>query len=265
MQEVIVPTDLSRQSRMLLDSMNEFARFGLKKVTLLYVEMPGAPQNDFMRRSLQSSVSKLLADGYEAELRVVQGRNPADEILKASAQSSADTIILPSSGKGKATRLLVGSNSLDVMRRAETKVFLKRFLKGPGGGISEACTLTFKRILVALPPKEHDKGFMEKVNDLLGKGSLDNILLLNPASGKSMEYGHDRLQATEAVHDALGTEGYALSNIPKGILETMRSDAFCLLVLPGCLREPLRGVLRGSPMGQIVHDSKASILIIPNQ
>jgi len=196
---------------------------------------------------------------------MVQGRSPADEILKAAAQSSADTIILPSSGKGKATRLLVGSNSLDVMRRAETKVFLKRFLKGPGGGISEACTLTFKRTLVVLPPKEHDKGFLEKVNDLISKGSMDNILLLNPVSGQRMEYGHGSIKAPEALHDELGTEGYALSNIPKGILEAMRSDNFSLLVLPGCLREPLRGVLRGSPMGQIVHDSKASMLIIPNQ
>ncbi len=260
-----MPTDLSRQSRMLMGCMPELSRFGIRKVILLYVDIEGVPMGEVVSRNLQDNVDRLRQEGYDAELSVVAGRSASDEILKAAKEHGVDTIIIPSSGKGRTTKLLVGSNSLSIMKKADVKVFLKRFIKGRGGDICEACPLTFRRTIVALPPWSRDNGFMDKVNDLIAKGGMEGVLLLNPISGKSMEYSHGVLMAAGDVHEMLGTEGYAAAEIPKGILEAINRESASLLILPGCLREPLRGLLRESPMGQIIHNTKASILIIPNQ
>ena len=260
-----MPTDFSRQSRMLMACMPELSRFGIRKIILLYVDIEGVPMDKVVSSNLEDNIARLQQEGYNAELAVVTGRNASDEILKAAKEYGVDTIILPSSGKGRTTKLLVGSNSLSVMKKADVKVFLKRFIKGKGGDICEACPLTFRRTVVALPPKSRDNGFMEKVNDLISKGGMEGVLLLNPVSSESMEYGHRILMDPEKVHDRLETEGYVAAEIPKGILEVINRESASLLILPGCLREPLRGLLRETPMGQIVHNTKASILIIPNQ
>lgn len=265
MDTVLLPTDLSRQSRMLMACMPELSRFGIRKVILLYVDIEGVPMDKVVSRNLEENVARLRSEGYNADLVVVTGRKASDEILKASKQYGVDTIILPSSGKGRTTKLLVGSNSLSVMKRADVKVFLKRFIKGKGGDICEACPLTFRRTVVALPPRSRDNGFMAKVNDLISKGGIESVLLLNPVSGEGMDYGHGNLLEPDKVHEILSTEGYAAGEIPKGILEAINRESASLLMLPGCLREPLRGLLRETPMGQIVHNTKASILIIPNQ
>ncbi len=264
MERVLLPTDLSRQSRMLVGCMPELSRFGIKKIILLYVRIEGVPLDRVIQKNLDDFRDKLQEDGYDTDLEIVTGRRPADEILEAARVHDVDTIILPSSGKGRTTHLLVGSNSLSVMKRSDVKVFLKRFVKGRGGDICEACPLTFRRTVVALPPQSRDRGFMDKVNDLVEKGGLTNILLMNPVSGSTMEYGRDSIQDPGVVHETLDTANYVVAEIPRGILETIKRESASLLVLPGCLREPLRGILRETPMGQIVHNTKASILIIPN-
>ncbi|HIJ00281.1 MAG: hypothetical protein PWQ88_55 [Candidatus Methanomethylophilaceae archaeon] len=263
MDTIILPVDLSRQSKMMIPCMVEFSRFGIRKVIVLYVNPEGVPLTKITLDELNDFVNQLCEEGFDAELKISTGLRPYEVIIHCAEELGADTIVMPSSGKGRATMLLLGSNSLSVLRKASVQVLLKRFIKGPGGSICETFPLTFKKVMVVLPPMSRDNGFMERVNRLIKRGRLDNVLILNPVSGAKMEYSYSNIMSPEEIYKKMELGEYDIGSVPRNILDAIVAESISLLVLPGCLREPMHSLLKGSPIEQILQNSKASLMVIP--
>jgi nucleotide-binding universal stress UspA family protein len=74
---------------------------------------------------LHETAARLQAEGLEVQSQVVQG-DPAEKILRASSEASADLIVMSTHGRSALQRLWLGSVAMEVVRHATLPVLLIR-------------------------------------------------------------------------------------------------------------------------------------------
>lgn len=125
-QRLLVAYDGSPGSVLALRWAQALAAPGPARVLLLL----GQPALAGARPDLPAALRRMARAGVRAETLVVAGA-PAEEILRASLKSRADLVLAGASGHGGARRLVVGSVSDALLRRATTSVLLARTAPPP--------------------------------------------------------------------------------------------------------------------------------------
>ena len=160
-QRILCPVDFSDYSRRALDHAMTIARWYSARVTLLHVipQMPAAaytpgplvfepavsPHVDHatVLDALRRLADEESAAGIDVELLVREG-NPAAEILSQADALPADLLVLGSHGRSGFERLMLGSVTEKVLRKAKSPVLIV-----PQGlpDAVPAAPVVFKRIL----------------------------------------------------------------------------------------------------------------------
>jgi nucleotide-binding universal stress UspA family protein len=138
--KLVVGIDLSQATETVVEKAAELARALSAKIWLLHVADPepdfvgfdASPAYDRDVRSrtfhaehsrLQAIANKLRLDGLDATALLVQGPTAAT-ILQEAVKLAADMVIVGSHGRGAIHRLLVGSVSEEVLRKAGCPVLI---------------------------------------------------------------------------------------------------------------------------------------------
>jgi nucleotide-binding universal stress UspA family protein len=138
--KLLIATDLSASSNAILDVARDIARSSRAKVWLLHVAEPEpdfvgygvGPQSvrdsqaiDFHREhvELQAIADRLRDQGIETTALLIQGATAAT-ILQQASKLQVNMIVVGSHGHGAVHKMLVGSVSENVLRRATTPVLV---------------------------------------------------------------------------------------------------------------------------------------------
>ncbi|MBN2823617.1 MAG: universal stress protein [Coriobacteriia bacterium] len=133
LKTVLVPTDFSDDSSLILDFARGLPALGVKRVVLAHVvdasglEGPViAHKVDRVRDWLKEVAPQLEAAGLGVEIRVPAG-DPFDEIVALAAEMHVDAIVSGSHAKSIIDQLFVGSISERLLRDAAVPSILARF------------------------------------------------------------------------------------------------------------------------------------------
>ncbi len=133
LNHILVPLDGSKLSETALDQAKNLVTAG-GKITLLRVVEAGVLVAKLQQRTddpdkldkharraakeyLLGFASELSKEGKQAEIEVREGK-PADVIVKAAQELSADAIVISTHGRTGISRLVVGSVTQDVINTA---------------------------------------------------------------------------------------------------------------------------------------------------
>jgi universal stress protein A len=145
-RSVLCPIDFSQHSRHALEYAAAVALDAKAGLQVVYVSDPllaAAAAAALRNRQLHEQNVRELQAFIDATLPLRTRRrlgltalvlpgNPADQILKAAARNRSDLIVVGSHGANAATRLLVGSTTLDLLQRATVPVLaIPRRARGP--------------------------------------------------------------------------------------------------------------------------------------
>lgn len=141
---ILVPTDGTPMSNVAVSKAIEFAKLnpGCKIVGISVAELmpfaavegvglvdPGQYEKS-MQQAAQQYVSKIAAAasaaGITCETVTAQSSSPSDEILKAASDYKCDCIFMASHGRKGMERVLLGSNTQQVLSRAKIPVVVYR-------------------------------------------------------------------------------------------------------------------------------------------
>ena len=139
LNHILVPLDGSKLSETALDHAKNLVAAG-GKITLLRVVEAGGLVARLQQRTddpekldkharraakeyLLGFASELSKDGKQAEVEVREGK-PADVIVKAAEELSADAIVISTHGRTGITRLVVGSVTQDVINTANCLIIV---------------------------------------------------------------------------------------------------------------------------------------------
>ncbi len=133
LKTVLVPTDFTDDSSLILDFARGLPALGVKRVVLAHVvdasglEGPViAHKVDRVRDWLKEVAPQLEAAGLGVEIRVPAG-DPFDEIVALAAEMHVDAIVSGSHAKSIIDQLFVGSISERLLRDAAVPSILARF------------------------------------------------------------------------------------------------------------------------------------------
>lgn len=80
---------------------------------------------------LKTVQSRLIQDGFQTEMRVIEGEAVAEAIVEMASEQGVDTIVMSTHGRGGLSRWVFGSVADKVMRLADMPVLLIRGQEKP--------------------------------------------------------------------------------------------------------------------------------------
>jgi len=146
-KEVVYSTDFSPLADFALDYVKKLKEAGTEKVFVIHVveslsvELPEGtdlldkelltkvlPETDQKYVTLKTEKLELIKKqlerhGFEVEVALRYG-NPGDEIVNLAEKEKASLIVMGAHGKGLLTEILLGSVSVDVMRKSKCPVLI---------------------------------------------------------------------------------------------------------------------------------------------
>ncbi|HNU36090.1 MAG TPA: universal stress protein, partial [Methanomassiliicoccales archaeon] len=122
-KKLMVPVDLSPQSMMMVEIASRMNRYGVEEV-MIYSALDHVSKRDPLLKALDERVGRA---GLEHRLMTEVRKEPAPAILKAAESHGITMIALAASGKGRVREFIVGSTSLNVIRRSRLPVLLDKF------------------------------------------------------------------------------------------------------------------------------------------
>ena len=137
-ERIAVAYDFSEDSDKMLDYLKEFLKpFGKVKITLIHVEeeidLPileklGIKLVEQIRERKQKLLSQIKEnfekEGFPLEVAYIEEREPVEGILEVLEKGDYDTIFIASKGISGLKRIMMGSTSLEVLRKAHIPVFV---------------------------------------------------------------------------------------------------------------------------------------------
>lgn len=124
-QRILFATDFSENADRAFDAFS-YLRHATEEVTLVHVQSPkdgGEDADSDPREELAERANTLENWGIETRTEIRQG-DPADEILAVEAAVTPSTVLVGSKGRSRIRRLLLGSVSEEIVKRATGNVFL---------------------------------------------------------------------------------------------------------------------------------------------
>lgn len=139
MKTILVPTDYSETANNALYYAIELAKLAKAKIILLHAYHVPLPTGDIpvmlvspaelekenvMRvKKLEKDIAKKFSEGVKTEHVVRPGFVP-DEILSVIKEKNVDLVVMGIAGQTKISRALIGSNTVDVIKKTKTPVLV---------------------------------------------------------------------------------------------------------------------------------------------
>ncbi|MDD1678879.1 MAG: universal stress protein [Methanomicrobiales archaeon] len=151
LEKVLVPLDMGVGAQKLLSAVEEIARIGVEEIALLHVvNVRDAAADPHIAKydaiMLTTWKERLLACGVQKVTTEVANGIPWIEILERSEQESPSLIVLGSHGRSMVSRMLLGSTTEQVIRKARTPALILRMKIIAEDG-TMVCRLATDRIL----------------------------------------------------------------------------------------------------------------------
>ncbi|HNX47301.1 MAG TPA: universal stress protein [Methanomassiliicoccales archaeon] len=271
-KKLLVPVDLSPQSMMMVDIATRMEGYGVKEV-MIYSALDHVSKRDPLLKALDESIGEA---GLSHELVTEVRKEPAPAILKAAESHGATMIAMAASGKGRVKEFIVGSTSLEVIRRSKLPVLLNKFpleASDDPRGYREKSPPLLDRVLVTIDLSKASKAMLPQVQQLIDAGARKMTLFHVVQSAKynmtddkrfqevkqKMETFQSKLDAKDCeidVHLHFGTTTY-------NILEATREIDATLIVLGTTGKGYLRGATLGSTSEEVIKGSTRPLLLIP--
>ena len=260
---ILIPIDLGDVSLEQVARVTRLKAYGMKEAILLYVT--NGEVSAEQKGTLECMADKL-KEAAETRLLIERGR-PSATILKVAKREKATMICVASSGKTKAKELIIGSVSLDVVRRSKVPVLVGRFTEPMAGK-----PMLMDSVLVTLDLGPCTKRIMEVFKDMDSCGSrkavLFHVVLSNKVSLEDDQKfqqvkkdlakwkdSHDG-QCSVDTHIHYGTAAY-------NIMEAAREFDSTLIVMGNVGKGLLHSMTLGSVSDEVLRKSSSHVLIVP--
>lgn len=233
---ILVPTDLSENADNALGFAKELIRQNGGEITLLFTyyavydfaaqatRIVGQIEKD-AKKALKKIIKKNGDPSIVMDYRIVQG-TVETAVDAASKKLNIDLIIMGTQGASGLKKVLLGSNTADVIKEVDVPV-----LAVPSGSTYEQV----KKVVVAVELKKEDPTTIHTLMDLTAEWRLPiEILYINKDNNFDSESGFKGLKKyltenfplVEAAYTSYKAEG-----INEGLQEYLKDHPDCLLVM----------------------------------
>ena len=257
-RRILCPVDFSDCSRRALDHAVTIAGWYESTVTLLHVCAPvpisayatvapmmpptlvsGENRNDVLEAMKRFSAT---VDGTAVPLAFELGEgDAANEIVSSAATASSDLIVMGTHGRSGFERLILGSVTEKVLRKAASPVLTVPPRVGDATSPPHA---TFKRILCAVDFSECSMRALDYAMSLAqeSNSALTVLHVIEPLPATAFD-GHEVVLADYTLRDYLATaEKEGKTNLAKAIPDRARD--FCQIETMQTVGKPYREILR---------------------
>jgi nucleotide-binding universal stress UspA family protein len=268
---VLLPVDLSEVSSDQLDCALQLKGYGMEELVILYVmtlepEIP--PEDDI---ALENLVKRARSSGVLVKLVVEKGK-VSSNILAVAEKERCSLIVMASSGKTKATELMVGSVSLEVVRKAKVPVLVGKFFIGGKRRTASEYGPLLDSVLISVDLTSATKSVLEVFKKIDGVGCQKAVLFHVVPSSKYSVEDNARFQEVKKelaewkkthkgkcdldTHLHYGSPGY-------NIIEAAREFDSTLIVMGNVGKGLLHSMTLGSVSDEVLRKSTIHVLIVP--
>jgi nucleotide-binding universal stress UspA family protein len=270
--KVLVPVDLSEVSSEQIECAGHLRAYGMKELVILFVltngEVPSVTEQEKLR-----NLAKLVEESGVRVRVVTEKGKPAPTILKIAKKEKVTLIAMASSGKTKATELVIGSVSLSVVRQAHVPVMVGKFSYSNDPRSSpHTCPLLLDQILVSLDLGRSTQVLMDLFKELDGSGCKKAVLFHVVPSAKYSVEDNNKFEEVKRdlakwrethkgtseldTHVHYGTPAY-------NIIEAAREIDASLIVVGNEGKGLLHSMTLGSVSDEVLRKSPVHVLIVP--
>lgn len=274
----LVALDLAPAELPIIDCLPDLQGWGIRRVILTHVI-----EIAYMRRAaftnekdyiawLEELAQPLRAAGLDVEVDIRTSGVPAEEIIAAATEHSADLIVIGSRGHNLISKLFLGSVARAVIEKATLPLLLEWVEPSAVGTqqkCSAVCTNTLRHVLLATDFSASATA-AEDATVYLAKQAeqVDCLYVLeaNDSASLSESHAHEALNALLQRIEAAGSHGNSL--VMKGkasheIAQHASSQNASLIVVGKRGQNPLASLVIGSTAANLCEIAGRPILMIP--
>ena len=265
-EKVLVPVDLSEVTVEQLACVGQLREFGMKQAIVLYVTSDEV-KSVYDESKLVTITQPLKESGVDFKIMMESGK-AANTILKIAKKEKATMIMMACSGKTKAKELMVGSVSLDVVRRTHIPVLVGKFAGAQPG----TCKILLQQVLVSLDLGPGTEKMMNVFKEMDLAGCRSAVLFHVVSSSKFSVEDDAKFQEVKKdlgkwkdshdgrcsvdTHIHYGTAAY-------NIMEAAREFDATLIMMGNVGKGLLHSMTLGSVSDEVMRKANAHVLIIP--
>ncbi|MDZ7785216.1 MAG: universal stress protein [Halioglobus sp.] len=276
----LVALDLAPAERPIIDCLPELKNWGVQRVVLTHVIQVGYMQGAALAHEqdyidwLEKLAQPLRDAGLEVAVSVRASGLPADEILKAATEHSADLIVIGSRGHNLISKLFLGSVARAVIRNTTLPLLLE-WVEPTAAGTQQkceaVCKTTLRHVLLATDLSAQATAAEQAAIQLAAKAEQVDCLHVMEAADKgatalSSSAAHAALTALVQRIEAAGSHGDSVVLEGKASSEIARHAAsvdVSLIVVGKRGQNPLESLLIGSTAANLCEIAGRPVLMVP--
>ncbi len=274
-EKILICTDFSRPSTLLLNCIPEFMNLGLKEAVLVHVvdiKSAGGNVETFQKydeEKLNESKKYLEEMGLNASVKVPVGF-PAEEIVKTVEEENVSLILIASHVMGVIKSLIIGGTAFNTIRISPIPVLIEKFKDVEIKQCEAYCEEKFKKVVVPIDFSESSYKVAGEIKKA-GQVVKEIVLVSVVESSISREELENKRKEAEEKLNALKNE-FNGSNVKieikegtasKNIMEIAEKEGASLIALSKHGAGTAKGILIGSTADAIARYSKVSVLLFP--
>ncbi|MFA5311974.1 MAG: universal stress protein [Methanomassiliicoccales archaeon] len=269
-EKVLVPVDLGILSGDQVDCVIGMKGYGIKQIVLYFAVIVGDQPTPEERTALDSLASRIVSAGMEVKVVAEPGK-PSPMILKAAKKEKVTLIAMSSVGKSRKQEIVIGSISLEVVRKTKVPVLV---IKSSGERPKERGKnpMLLDSVLLSMDLGPSTKSLMDTFKEIDSAGCSKAVLFHVVKSAKySVEDDLQFRQVKDTLakwkdehkgtceldtHLHYGTPAY-------NILEAAREFDSSLIVMGNVGKGLFHSMTLGSVSDEVLRKSPVHILIVP--
>jgi nucleotide-binding universal stress UspA family protein len=270
-ERIFLPLDFSDQSNLMVDCIAQLKRYGAREVILFYAVPNGRAPDNYDERRMNEFARTITEDGIPTRT-IKENGDPATLILKFSKQEKATMIAMASTGKGRAKELLIGSVSLEVIRKSNIPVLLGKFPELKKEGSLRVCGM-LDSALIAFELTHGTKQLTE-ITQEIGNAGMKKATIFHVIHSSHHDVGDDKkfLQVKEDLNRIMGeikTPACELdTHIHFGtpsynIMEAAREISAGVIVMGVHNKSFFDRIALGTTVDDLIRTSPTTLLLIP--
>ncbi len=285
---IVIATDLSPASNVLVECVIGLKMLGVKKIFLTYAM--GLRHLDDMQYSIASKVEpflleqkkKLTDQGIETEIEMVPGI-PAEEIRRVAEEKDASLIVIGSHGESMLEHVLykLGGTASEVLHSFTRPLLLERtriVKKGTETCIEPSCSNYLKNVLYVTDFSDTAQRAFNYIETMVKNGCKqvtimhvqDKTKIDKQLSDKLEEFNKIDTKRIEMLKEQLKKKGdtdvqvkLVYGNPTSEILTEVASRNYSLIVMGSQGRGFIPEIFLGSVSHNVARNSGVSVLLIP--
>jgi len=207
------------------------------------------------REALKSFIDEA---GESAEVTTRRASNPAEGIVNAAGELSADLIVVAESDKGDLTRMMLGDTTTKVIGRASCSVLV----------VPRSAHLWDKRILLATDGSPHSEAAAELAGHFAAQADLPVNVVSVVTSSHNDESHQEAERAVAAAVERLTGMGLRADGLveegrpDEAIVKAAESAGADLIVVGSHGRTGLTKILLGSVAERVIGHAACPVLVV---